>query len=329
MSLRPARTARPARPARTAAAETDRWRRSQRASRRFAAWGLLAGAALGLGLFAPAQWLASALQQATDGRLLLADARGSVWDGSATLVLTGGPGSQDAATLPGRLHWALRPHWQGLRLRASQACCLNGELALLLQPGWGGYTLALAAMDAPAGASGSTDTTGSTSASAGNPVGPSRPLGQWPASWLSGLGTPWNTLQPGGVLQLASPGFSVQSVQGRLRLQGALALDLLGMSSRVSTLPTLGSYRLSLQGQAPAAAPSATGAATATGGDTTQVQLTTLDGALRLSGSGQWAGAKLRFRGEAQAAEGQAPALANLLNIIGRRQGALSVISIG
>ena len=321
------------RQARTAAAETDRWRRSQRASRRFAAWGGLAGAALGLGLFAPAQWLAHALQQATDGRLLLADARGSVWDGSATLVLTGGPGSQDAATLPGRLHWALRPHWQGLRLRASQACCLNGELALLLQPGWGGYTLALAPVDVLASAN------AANAASPGNSAIPARPLGQWPASWLSGLGTPWNTLQPGGVLQLASPGFSVQSVQGRLRLQGALALDLLGMSSRVSTLPTLGSYRLSLQGQASAATASATAAAnaitpanaitTATGGDTTQVQLTTLDGALRLSGSGQWAGGKLRFRGEAQAAEGQAPALANLLNIIGRRQGALSVISIG
>jgi general secretion pathway protein N len=37
----------------------------------------------------------------------------------------------------------------------------------------------------------------------------------------------------------------------------------------------------------------------------------------------------LRFRGEATAAGGEQPALANLLNIIGRRDGARSVIEIG
>ena len=60
-----------------------------------------------------------------------------------------------------------------------------------------------------------------------------------------------------------------------------------------------------------------------------QLNLQTLDGALRLTGDGQWTGARLRFRGQATAAPGQESALASLLNIIGRRQGALSVISIG
>ena len=285
-----------------AAAETALWQRAQRAGRRYAVWGALLGLLTGGVLFAPAQWLADGLQRASNGRLLLAEARGSLWNGSAVLVLTGGAGSQDASALPGRLVWQLRPHWQGLRLLARQDCCLNGDLQLLLQPGWGGFTLVL----------GHPQTAGARPLAAIDaPV-----LGHWPASWLAGLGTPWNTLQLGGVLQLASPGFTVESVQGRLRLQGTLALELRGVSSRVSTLPTLGSYRLSLQG------PGAAGEAAA-------LQLLTLDGALRLSGSGQWAGAKLRFRGQAQAAEGQAPALQNLLNIIGRRQGALSVISIG
>ena len=287
-----------------AAAETDLWQRAQRAGRRYAVGGALLGLLAGAVLFAPAQWLADGLQQASNGRLLLAEARGSLWSGSAVLVLTGGAGSQDASALPGRLAWQLRPHWQGLRLLARQDCCLNGELQLLLQPGWGGYTLVLGPpARAPAGA---------------RPVAVlDAPLvGHWPAAWLAGLGTPWNTLQLGGVLQLASPGFTLQSVQGRVRLQGALALELRGVSSRVSTLPTLGSYRLSLQGAG-------------ANGEAAALQLLTLDGALRLSGSGQWAGEKLRFRGDAQAADGQAPALQNLLNIIGRRQGALSVISIG
>jgi general secretion pathway protein N len=143
-----------------------------------------------------------------------------------------------------------------------------------------------------------------------------RTLGQWPASWLVGLGTPWNTLQLGGLLQLASPGLRLQSVRGRLQLDGALTLTLQGASSRLSPLPALGNYRLTLTSQTAE-------------GQAASLQLDTLDGALRLSGSGAWTGTGLRFRGQATAAEGQSAALSNLLNIIGRRQGALSVISIG
>jgi len=141
-------------------------------------------------------------------------------------------------------------------------------------------------------------------------------LGQWPAAWLAGLGTPFNTMQLGGTMRLTSNGMTLESVQGRWRVIGGIDLDLLGVSSRLSTLDTLGSYRLSVRG----------GAATS---DTATLNLDTLDGALRLSGSGQWTGPRVRFRGEASAAEGQEAALNNLLNIIGRRQGATSVISIG
>ena len=55
----------------------------------------------------------------------------------------------------------------------------------------------------------------------------------------------------------------------------------------------------------------------------------TLSGALRLSAQGQWAATGLRLRGEATAAPGSERALDNLLNIIGRRQGARSVFAIG
>jgi general secretion pathway protein N len=97
---------------------------------------------------------------------------------------------------------------------------------------------------------------------------------------------------------------------------GGADVDLLGVSSRLSTLDTLGSYRLSVRGGTAA-------------GDTAALSLDTLEGALRLTGSGQWAGTGVHFRGEASAAEGQDAALNNLLNIIGRRQGTLSIISIG
>ena len=321
--------------------ERQRWQRAQHAGRRWAVWGVLLGTLLAGVANAPAQWLADALHQASAQRLLLADARGSLWTGSAVLVLTGGAGSRDASALPGRLHWRLRPDWRGLALAAQQDCCINGDLNLHWQPGWGGYTLALAGVPGTAGCllprpSGErVGVRGDAPAPpalagphpnplprAGEGVGEKRDcaepgvIGHWPAAWLAGLGTPWNTLQLGGRLHLASPGLRLQSVQGRLSLHGALALELQGVSSRLSPLPVLGSYRLGLQGQ-PA------------GGESATLQLDTLDGALRLSGSGQWTGGRLRFRGQAQAAEGQAAALSNLLNIIGRRQGALSVISIG
>jgi general secretion pathway protein N len=266
------------------------WQKTRVAASHWSAWGALAGALLALIAFAPAAWLAGAVSSATGERVLLTEARGTVWSGSALPVLTGGPGSRDAAALPSRLAWNV--DWRGLRfdVRTRQDCCLNDEIVLRLQPGFGRFAATLEP----------------------------KPewIGRWPASWLAGLGTPWNTLQLGGMLKLASPGLALESVQGRWRMSGAAELDVLAVSSRLSTLPTLGSYRVSVQGDAAS-------------GDAAQVSLTTLDGALRLSGSGTWSGGRMRFRGEARAAEGSEEALANLLNIIGRREGARAVISIG
>ena len=206
-------------------------------------------------------------------------------------MLSGGPGSRDASALPGRLEWELS--WRGLsaELRARQACCLRGEVRASIRPGFGRMTVQLL-------------------------PGASATVGQWPAAWLTGLGTPWNTLQLGGTLRLTSPGLTIEWVQGRMRFSGEAALDAAHVSSRITTLDTLGSYRLTLRGDAAS-------------GNAARLSLVTVAGALRLSGQGEWVGTGLRFRGEAQAADGTEAVLNNLLNIIGRRQGARSVISIG
>ncbi|MDP1649986.1 MAG: type II secretion system protein N [Rubrivivax sp.] len=245
---------------------------------------------------APAAWLAAAVAGASEQRFLLADARGTVWSGSAVPVLTAGAGSRDASALPGRLHWRLGFDGGALALRASHACCLNGELHLRVLPGWGGTRMELLP--------------------AAGPAGQAAPIGQWPAAWLVGLGTPWNTLQPSGSIRLMSPGLSVASVQGRWLFDGRAEIELDAMASRISTLEELGSYRMVIE-------------ADAARGEAASLQLSTLRGALQLSGSGQWVGSKLRFQGQASAATGSEAALNNLLNLIGRRQGALSVISIG
>jgi general secretion pathway protein N len=266
---------------------------AQGRSRGAARWGLAGatlGALAGTLAFAPAAWLARGVASATQQRLLLADARGTVWSGSAVAVLAGGQDSRDAAALPGRLRWQAAWRGSALELRASDDCCIDGSLTLRVQPGWSRLRLTLA------------------------PGAPS--IGQWPAAWLAGLGTPWNTLQLGGAVRLASPGLAVESVAGRWRLDGRAEVELVGLSSRLSTLDALGSYRVTLSGDAAAGGPP-------------RIDVVTLAGALRLSGSGTFGPGGLRFRGEARAGAGDETALANLLNIIGRRDGARSVISIG
>jgi general secretion pathway protein N len=268
---------------------TAAWTASQawQAPWRWALGAACLGAMGALILFAPAAWLARAVHAATSGHVLLAQAQGSVWQGSAQLLLTGGYQSQDAASLPGRVNWTLRPTWQGYkpaaRITLGMPCCAEQAVQLVAQPGW-----SQSAMD----------------------LLPAKI--HLPAQWLSGLGAPWNTLDPQGQLALSSDALRVQWSEGRMRLQGQLMLDLQAMSSRLSTLSPLGDYRLSLSG-----------------GDVPVISLQTLQGALQLTGSGQIVGSRIRFNGEASAAPAQMDALSNVLNIIGRRQGNKSLISLG
>ena len=266
------------------------WEKSRSAGLRWAAAGIVVGGLLALLIFAPAAWLATNVATLTQQRLLLADARGTVWSGSAVAVLTGGEGSRDASSLPGRLSWTLRPRGLGLELQLEHACCLNGKVALQVRPGFGRTEFTL--------------------------VPPTGWVGQWPTAFLGGLGTPWNTMQLGGSVRLVSPGLRIESVQGRWVVDGRADMNLVGVSSRLTTLDNLGSYQMTLSGDA--ANPGIA-----------QLNLTTQDGPLQLSGTGTWGPAGVRFRGEARAATAEEAALSNLLNIIGRRDGARSVISIG
>ena len=277
------------------------WGRARAGCARWGWAGAVSGALIGLICFAPASWLAAGVSAATQQRLMLLEARGSVWSGSAVLALTGGPGSRDQAALPGRLAWTVRPSGWGLAVVLSQDCCLHGEVTARWAPRLDGYTATL--------------------------YSPADWVGQWPSAWLTGLGTPWNTLRLGGTARLLSPGLTIESSQGRWRLAGGLDVELINASSRLSTLDTLGSYRLSVRGEPLNASPD--GRRDTASAGTAQITLSTLEGALLLSGNGTWGLAGLRFTGEASAADPNDTALGNLLNIIGRRDGARSVISIG
>ena len=258
--------------------------------RRLAWLGGGAGLLLALALFAPARWLADAVTRATGGQVQLVNARGTVWQGRADLLLTGGDGSRTQTALAQGLIWRLRPSLAGgmpaMALAISAPCCTPAPLSATVVPHWGGARVDLAAFSS-----------------------------RWPADLLSGLGTPWNTLRVEGELELQSDGMTVRLDRGRVTLQGTLLLDALDIASRLSTLRPLGSYRLSLR--------------TESEGNTANLALSTLRGDLLLQGSGQWVGGRLRFRGEAEAAAGREVALTNLLNIMGKRQGSRSVFGVG
>jgi len=254
---------------------------------RWAAGGGGLGLLLALLLFAPASWLAAAVERASEAHVRLADPRGTVWNGSAQLVLSGGAGSRDQTALPDRLNWRIRPGFDAGRVALStqlQAlCCMAQPWRVAARPQWGGAVLTLADGDA-----------------------------QLPAMLLAGLGTPWNTLQPEGQLRLSTQTLVIDLNAGRLVLGGQAVLEMLAVSSRLSTLKPMGSYR-----------------ATLAGGAAPTLRLETIEGSLQLSGSGQWVGSRLHFDGVATAAPEFTDALSNLLNIIGRRDGVRSLIKVG
>lgn len=262
------------------------------------------GASLGFTLAfitqAPAHWLTRAIEQASGKRVLLPDARGTVWNGSAQWVLNEGPlntavsanlaGSPANTTaLPTRVTWQLGPRidWAQLHLALSASitstCCTPEPVQVAVSPMWRGVRVTV-----------------------------SNHTSSWPASWLVGLGAPWNTVQPEGQMQLQTTQLQWTHQAGQSQLVGVAELQMQQLSTRLSTLRPLGTYRVRVQG-----------------GDTMAITLDTLEGSLQLTGSGQLIHGRVSFNGEASAAPDAEAALSNLLNILGQRQGAKSILKMG
>lgn len=260
-------------------------RSSHGAGRKGAIFGLVCGALATLIFQAPASWLAHAVEHWSRGQFQLQQASGTVWNGSAQWVVSAHAGaSSQALALPGKVHWQLRPAWLGLHVSLSADCCTPaGPVALDFLRGPQGPEIRIRSKQSI-----------------------------WPAGLSAAWGAPWNTLALQGRLRLDSDGLRLQQRAGRWQAAGQAQIDALDLSSPISTLQPLGSYRLNL-GQ----------------GSEGKVQLQTLQGDLQLQGEGQWSDATLRFRGTASAAPGREEALNALLNIIGQRQGSQSIITLG
>jgi general secretion pathway protein N len=268
-------------------------------SKRWVWTGVGLGLALAFITQAPAHWLTHAIEQASGERVLLPDAQGTVWNGSAQWVLNEGPLNNAAnpnmarpastTALPTRVAWQLSPRVDlaNLRLALSasiaSACCTPQPVRVDVSPLWRGVRVQV-----------------------------HNHTSSWPASWLVGLGAPWNTVQPEGHMQLQTTQLQWTQQAGQEQLQGQAELQMQQLSTRLSTLRPLGSYRVRLQG-----------------GDAMAITLDTLEGGLQLTGNGQLLNGHVRFNGEASAAPDAEAALSNLLNILGQRQGAKSILKMG
>jgi general secretion pathway protein N len=125
-----------------------------------------------------------------------------------------------------------------------------------------------------------------------------------PAEGLAGLGAPLNTLAPSGVIKLSWNLLDIARQGQTVAVQGRTVLSLTDMGSRMSPIKPLGSYEMAMDWR----------------GQRADLALRTLRGALLLSGSGNLENGRLRFSGQAQAAEGYEDTLGNLLNLLGQRR---------
>ncbi len=237
-------------------------------------------------IIGPAQWVATAVANATGERILLANATGSVWRGQAIVVLSPG---QDAGaervSLPESLSWRLSP-WR----------LLTGVIELTLShPSALEQPLRLRA-----------DLSGRVE------LGASRV--RLPAALLVGLGAPFNTIKPGGLLSLQWQRLELQPS----RMQGDIVGEWQFATSALTTVAPFGHYRVLADGGFP----------------NTRLKLLTLSGPLEMTGDGTIdQDGRVRFHGRARAASGaDAPTkaqLAGLVSLLGRRDGDSAILSFG
>jgi general secretion pathway protein N len=246
-----------------------------------------ASAAMVVLTMAPASLVALAVRHWSEGRVVLGDPAGTIWNGEADLILATGSAG-DAATpgtrLPGRLAWQLAPGrllLGSVDLTLSDAAMLDLPLVLRM------------------------DRAGAT-------ADPDRL--RLPAGMLQGLGAPWNTIRPGGELQLEWDTLHLRDGA----LHGALRAEWIGASSRLSPIVPFGHYRLLADGIF-------TGAT---------LQLETVSGPMEMIGNGTIAGGnQLRFHGTARVQPGTdaatATQLSGLISLLGRRDGDGAILNFG
>lgn len=174
---------------------------------------------------APATWLDALAASLTGGRLRLAEATGTVWQGSGRLVwVDTGESAQSrrslaGVALPGRIHWQLAPAPLFLGLIEATLKVDGMTQPVSLQGNWRELRLGNGRLELP-------------------------------RIELGALGSPWNTVRPAGAVMLSWSNIML----GPQRFEGGLTIELRNVASALSAVRPLGNYRIEIQGQGSQAA---------------------------------------------------------------------------
>jgi general secretion pathway protein N len=250
----------------------------------------LLGSAIALAAFAPASLADAALRSVTSGRLALAETSGTVWRGSGRIVLI------DVARA--------RPEGNSGKPQVLSGVAIPGRLdwdlrALPLLVGVVDAAFRLEGMAAPVRLAGNL---AEVRIGAGGFALPSVELGR--------LGSPWNTFRPVASLALRWEGMAFRNTG----FEGRATIELRDLASALSPVRPLGSYRIEVVGS----------------GASTAVTMATLAGPLQLTGNGTWnARTGLSFRGLARSDPSEEARIRSFLNLVGKREGDATVITIG
>jgi len=235
---------------------------------------------------APAQWADDGVRRISDGHVRLAETAGTIWNGSGTLVFASGQSDREAgASLPEPLSWRLDP-----------LALLFGTMELTLHH--------------PSALSGPWH----VSAYLNGRLHLGAVALRLPAAMLAGLGAPWNTVRPGGIISLRTDGIELAHNQ----CSGSVTAEWEDASSALTPVAPIGHYLLQTSGHYPGM----------------EVRLQTVAGPLELEGSGTiGAGGHLQFEGIARAQATADPAtktqLTGLISLLGRRDGDAAILRVG
>lgn len=233
---------------------------------------------------APATLLNSLATRVTQGRLLLTNIHGSIWQGTATPVII----QKDNVLMPlQQLHWKIHvwPLW-------------TGKLNIFLWPDDIPQSSAMQAIFSA------------------DQIELKHLQLTVPAAALSEISPQLRLAQLQGKIQIASEHLLLNSQS----IIGTANADWLDAGSTLSPINPLGVYHLTLNGipSNDTSGNNASGTETASG---LNIALTTTSGALILKGNGNWSPAQgLSFHGTAQAAESHQASLGALLGYMGRQE---------
>jgi len=218
---------------------------------------------------APAAWVGDWLEARS--RLRLLDARGTAWHGSALLGMSDG---RATTLVPGRVEWRLE---------------LLPRISVQVSHPWLAQPVRVSFLEE------------SIAFAAGS--------ARLPAGVLASAGTPFNTLRPGGTLEVSWTRCELRSAA----FTGHLQVDWRDATSALSPVAPLGTYRVTLSGS---------------GNTPGELRLQTLRGYLHMQGAGKINGLQVRFRGTAAAEPGMQGALDGLLGMLGMRSGDKVLLAI-